>query len=90
MNDRNAWIRLLESMIMFSLLGVILYCGALFYSNLKPIVDTRTQARYIDTTREITDEIAMTRNELSRQLNEMSKKIGKLQCEVGLRCETYE
>jgi hypothetical protein len=83
MNHRDAWIMLLESMIMFSLLGVILYYGALFYSNLKPIVDTRTQARYIDATREVTDDIAMTRNELSRQLNEMSKKIGKLQCEVG-------
>jgi hypothetical protein len=83
MNHRDAWIMLLESMIMFSLLGDILYYGALFYSNLKPIVDTRTQARYIDATREVTDDIAMTRNELSRQLNEMSKKIGKLQCEVG-------
>jgi hypothetical protein len=83
MNHRDAWIMLLESMIMFSLLGVILYYGALFYSNLKPIVDTRTQARYIDATREVTNDIAMTRNELSRQLNEMSKKIGKLQCEVG-------
>ena len=83
MNHRDAWIRLLESIIIFSALSVILYYGTLFYSNLTPIVDTQT--RYIDTTREFIDDIAMTRNELSRQLNEMSKQIGKLQCEVGLK-----
>ena len=62
---------------------VIFYSGVIFSSNLKTVVEKRTQARYIDATREFTDDIAMTRNELSRQLNEMSKKIGKLQCEVG-------
>jgi len=83
MNRKDAWIRFLESIIIFSALAVILYCGELFYSNLKTVVEKHTQVRYVDTAREFTDDIAMTRNELSRQLNEMSKKIGKLQCEVG-------
>ena len=83
MKLRDTWIRLLKSIILFSALVVIFYSGVIFSSNLKTVVEKRTQARYIDTTREITDDIAMTRNELSRQLNEMSKKIGKLQCEVG-------
>jgi peptidoglycan hydrolase CwlO-like protein len=83
MKLRDTWIRLLKSIILFSALVVIFYSGVIFSSNLKTVVEKRTQARYIDATREFTDDIAMTRNELSRQLNEMSKKIGKLQCEVG-------
>jgi hypothetical protein len=83
MKLRDTWIRLLKSIILFSALVVIFYSGVIFSSNLKTVVEKRTQARYIDVTREFTDDIAMTRNELSRQLNEMSKKIGKLQCEVG-------
>jgi peptidoglycan hydrolase CwlO-like protein len=83
MKLRDTWIRLLKSTILFSALVVIFYSGVIFSSNLKTVVEKRTQARYIDATREFTDDIAMTRNELSRQLNEMSNKIGKLQCEVG-------
>ena len=83
MKLRDTWIWLLKSIILFSALVVIFYSGVIFSSNLKTVVEKRTQARYIDVTREFTDDIAMTRNELSRQLNEMSKKIGKLQCEVG-------
>jgi peptidoglycan hydrolase CwlO-like protein len=83
MKLRDTWIRLLKSIILFSALVVIFYSGVIFSSNLKTVVEKRTQARYIEATREFTDDIAMTRNELSRQLNEMSKKIGKLQCEVG-------
>jgi peptidoglycan hydrolase CwlO-like protein len=83
MKLRDTWIWLLKSIILFSALVVIFYSGVIFSSNLKTVVEKRTQARYIDATRELTDDIAMTRNELSRQLNEMSKKIGKLQCEVG-------
>jgi peptidoglycan hydrolase CwlO-like protein len=83
MKLRDTWIWLLKSIILFSALVVIFYSGVIFSSNLKTVVEKRTQARYIDATREFTDDIAMTRNELSRQLNEMSKKIGKLQCEVG-------
>ena len=83
MKLRDTWIRLLKSTILFSALVVIFYSGVIFSSNLKTVVEKRTQARYIDATREFTDDIAMSRNELSRQLNEMSNKIGKLQCEVG-------
>ena len=83
MKLRDTWIWLLKSIILFSALVVIFYSGVIFSSNIKTVVEKRTQARYIDATREFTDDIAMTRNELSRQLNEMSKKIGKLQCEVG-------
>jgi peptidoglycan hydrolase CwlO-like protein len=83
MKLRDTWIWLLKSIILFSALVVIFYSGVIFSSNLKTVVEKRTQAPYIDATREFTDDIAMTRNELSRQLNEMSKKIGKLQCEVG-------
>ena len=83
MKHRDTWIRLLKFIILFSALAVIFYYGALISFNLKTVVEKPTQARYIDATREFMDDIAMTRNKLSRQLNEMSKKIGKLQCEVG-------
>lgn len=83
MKPMNSCITLLKYIILISAVAVIFYHGLVFSSYLSTVVEKPTKSRYIDATSEFTDDIAMTRNELSRQLNEMSKKIGQLQCEVG-------